>query len=381
MKRFIAIPIGFLALALIASIGALAYQSSLTARAVPLVRESKPNGSAGTIVPEKRPSPVAPESGLSRPTEPQEVSLIAVGDIMLSRNVAAKIKKFKDFNYPFASTSALLRGADAVFGNLESPITPGPVVPTGSFTFHADPGAEIALAAANFRILSLANNHMPNYGLKGIADTIKYLDEVGIAHTGAGNDLTAASLPAFLEIKGIKFAILAYNDSDVVPPGYGASEKRAGTALMDVAKMKEAVSRAKQQADLVVVSMHSGKEYTEELTNSQMTFAHAAVDAGAELVLGHHPHVTQRAEKYKDKYIFYSLGNFIFDQMWSEETRRGVAVRFYFKAGGLTKAEVCPIVIFDYARPVLAEQKTAEEIFGRLRIEPTDGAVILAPAD
>lgn len=377
MKKFIVIPISFLALSLAVFTWLLIFQAPMIDKPVPIVKESIKNKLVEEIIPE----PTAESDVTIQSSRAMEVSMIAVGDIMLSRNVAAKIKKFKDFNYPFASSSVFLHSADFAFGNLESPITPGPAVPTGSFTFHADPGAEVALAAANFKILSLANNHLPNYGAAGIADTIKHLDETGIAHAGAGNNLATAGLPAFLEIKGIKFAFLAYNDSDVVPPGYGASEKRAGTALMDITKMPAAVISAKKQADFVIVSMHSGKEYTEDLSPSQTAFAHAAVDAGAELVLGHHPHVTQRVEKYNDKYIFYSLGNFIFDQMWSEETRRGVAVKFYFAKNGLVRAEVVPTLIMDYARPVLAEQKTAESIFQRLRIEPGESLIKLEPAD
>jgi poly-gamma-glutamate synthesis protein (capsule biosynthesis protein) len=391
MKKLRLIPIGFLVFSLAATgtILTCAYAGFFGARENPnsetkmmsgLILDAT-NTAAGVVVAE---SPEASSSGSSKPVEAKlqaEATFIAVGDIMLSRNVAAKIKKHSDFGYPFASTSVMLRGADFAFGNLESPITPGPTVPTGSFTFHADPGVEKALATANFKILSLANNHLPNYGRKGIEDTIKYLGAAGIAHTGAGKDLAEASAPALFEIKGIKFAFLAYNDSDVVPPGYGAADGRAGTALMDIKNMQTAVSSVKQQADFVIVSMHSGSEYTEEITKSQTEFARAAVDAGAELVLGHHPHVTQRVERYKDKYIFYSLGNFIFDQMWSEETRRGAAVKFYFRRTGLLRAEVMPTRIMDYARPVLAEQKTAEEIFARLRIKQTDGLVTLVTAD
>ena len=388
MKKFIAIPIIFFLLSLAILVGALVYshtnffgagvnQSRLKVKAVPAAVESEQNKFAKEVASERAPEPLAQPLTPRRPAETEEVSMIAVGDLMLSRNVAAKIKKFKDFNYPFASTSAYLKSADFVFGNLESPITLGPIVPTGSFTFHADPGAEAALAAANFKVLSLANNHLPNYGAVGIADTIKYLNEAGIAYTGAGQNLVEASLPARLDFKGIKFAFLAYNDSDVVPPGYGAAAGRAGTALMDITKMQAAVSAVKKQADLIIVSMHSGKEYTEGLTRSQTEFARAAVDAGAELVLGHHPHVTQRVEKYKDKYIFYSLGNFVFDQMWSEETRRGAAVKFYFNVAGLLRAEVQPMVIMDYARPVLAEQKIAEAIYQRLKIEPTESFIKL----
>lgn len=389
MRKFAAIPISLLILSLAIFGGALLYLRRVNIKIAPVVVEQEyarvveqatVKLSATTTTPEYV-SELDFSASSTLSTAPQMVTIIAVGDIMLSRNVAAKIKKYNDFNYPFASTSVFLKSADAVFGNLESPITPGPIVPTGSFTFHADPGAEAALAAANFKILSLANNHLPNYGATGIADTIEYLNQVGIAHAGAGQNLAEANLPALVQVKGIKFAFLAYNDSDVVPPGYGAAISRAGTALMDITKMKEAVSLAKKQADLLIVSMHSGSEYTEVLTKSQTEFAHAAIDAGAELVLGHHPHVTQRVEKYKDKYIFYSLGNFIFDQMWSEETRRGLAVKFYFNQIGLVRAEVTPLVIMDYARPVVTEQKTAEEIYRRLRIEPNESLIKLMLAN
>ena len=344
-------------------------------------RASKRSESVKNSAPKRREAP-APELSAGRPADfsKAEATMIAVGDIMLSRNVAAKISKYGDFDYPFASTSAMFNSVDFVFGNLESPITQGPRVPTGSFIFHADPGVENALAAANFKILSLANNHLPNYGAKGIADTIKYLDVVGIAHAGAGKNLAVASRPAFLEIKGIRFAFLAYNDRDVAPFGYGAATSSAGTALMDLAAMQAAVGDAKKIADLVIVSMHSGREYTEELTAAQTEFAHAAIDAGAELVLGHHPHVTQRVEKYRGKYIFYSLGNFIFDQMWSEETRRGIAVKFYFNRSGTMRAEVQPFLIMDYSRPVPAQQKIAEAVFQRLQIAPTDDFIRLLGA-
>lgn len=318
-------------------------------------------------------APKAPEEvNKPRPAAEPTASFIAVGDIMLSRNVAAKMKKYRDVNYPFASTTAFLNSADFAFANLEAPITAGPVVPTGSFTFHADPGAETALAAANFKILSLANNHLPNYGREGIADTLKYLSQAGIASAGAGLDEAAAYAPAFIEARGYKFAFLAENDSDVVPPAYGASAARAGTALIDLAKMKRAVAEANERADFVIVSMHSGKEYTEELTEAQTGFARAAIDAGADLVIGHHPHVVQRVEKYKGKYIFYSLGNFVFDQMWSEDTRRGVAARFIFGRGGVERINLTAVLIEDYARPRPLTGPAAEAVFKRLRVSADD---------
>jgi len=304
------------------------------------------------------------------------VSLIAVGDVMLSRTVAKKIKDNKDVNYPFLKMKEYLASADLVFANLETPITPGPVVSSGSMVFHADPGVEKALENNNFSIVSLANNHTPNYGQKGLLDTFKYLQSVDIEYVGAGENEQKANQPIIIEEKGLKIAFLAFNDRDVVPPSYGAGINRAGTALMDVAKMTNAVRQAKLQVDLVIVSMHSGNEYTEVINSSQSTFAHAAIDAGAELVIGHHPHVVQRIEKYQGKYIFYSLGNFVFDQMWSEDTRQGIAVKMFLNKKGMEKAEVTPIMIENYSQPNILSGKKADKVLKRLKVEGDEKIIL-----
>lgn len=281
---------------------------------------------------------------------------------MLSRNVAKKIKSHNDFNYPFLKTRDYLKSGDLVFGNLESPITPGREIQTGEIVFRADPGVETALAETGFSVFSLANNHTPNFGEKGLKDTFKYLDQAGIKYAGAGENEEEAGSPVYLERKGIKFAFLAYNAPDVVPESYFANNSHAGTALMDIPKMTKSVSEAKQKADFVIVSMHAGNEYVQKPNQSQINFAHAAVDAGAELVIGHHPHVIQTVEKYKDKYIFYSLGNFVFDQMWSEATREGVIAKLIFNKDGITKIEFTPVLIEDYCQPKILEGKEAEEV-------------------
>ena len=294
------------------------------------------------------------------------VSLIAVGDVMLSRTVAKKIKDNKDVNYPFFKMKDYLASADLVFANQETPITPGPIVPSGSMVFHADPGVEKALKNNNFSIVSLANNHTPNYGQKGLLDTFKY--SVDIKYTGAEENEQKTNQPVIIEEKGLKIAFLAFNDRDVVPSSYGAGINRAGTALMDVGKMTDAVKKARLQADLVIVSMHSGNEYTEIINSSQSVFAHAAIDAGAELVIGHHPHVVQRIEKYQGKYIFYSLGNFVFDQMWSEDTRQGIAVKIYLGKEGMKKAEITPIIIENYSQPNILSGDKANKVLKRLKV-------------
>jgi len=291
------------------------------------------------------------------------VTMIAAGDIMLSRSVALKIRAH-NVDYPFAAIQDYLHSADIVFANLESPITAGPVVPTGSTTFHADPGVEVGLKDAGITVLNLANNHTPNYGDIGIADTIKYLDQQGIAHFGAGMNLAQADQPLYLERNGIKFALLGYNDSDVVPASYGATSNHAGTNIMDLAKLNRDVQAAKKNADLVIVSMHSGVEYQPLPDDSQKNFAHAAIDAGADLVLGHHPHVIETMEKYKGKYIFYSLGNFVFDQAFSNEVREGMTLKITFDKTGVTAVEYNPVWIEDLSQPKLTDDPAtlAEEL-------------------
>lgn len=300
-----------------------------------------------------------------KPEPPPEVTMIAVGDIMLSRAVAKRMRQY-GYDYPFANTTEFLRSADITFGNLETSITPGPEVQPFEMSFRADPESAVALRDAGFDVLSLANNHTPNFGEIGLQDTMSYLDDAGIVHVGAGTDIQAHQ-PKFVTVNGIRFAFLAYNDNDVVPASYEAGETRLGTAFMDIARMQRAVLEAKHFADIVIVSMHSGTEYELFPNDSQTAFARAAVDAGAEIVIGHHPHVVQTKEEYKGKYIFYSLGNFVFDQMWSQETRDGLALKIVFTQEGVSAITYHPTEIHDYAQPRLLEPgEHAEGIVQRL---------------
>lgn len=302
--------------------------------------------------------------------EPVEVTLVAVGDMMLSRAVATRMERH-GYDYPFASTSEYIRMADIAFGNLETPITPGSPVLPYEMSFRADPEVATALKEAGFDILSLANNHTPNFGETGLKDTLRYLDDAGIAHAGAGANRSGAAAPAFLSVKGITFAFLAYSDAYIVPSEYEAGEERAGIALMRTERMTEAVASARHMADIVIVSMHAGDEY-ELLPNERQTaFARAAIDAGAEIVIGHHPHVVQTMEVYKGKYILYSLGNFIFDQMWSENTREGMVASVIFTKKGLSGITFHPVRIEDYAQPrFLDVDGDVERVMQRLHAVP-----------
>lgn len=312
----------------------------------------------------------------SLPAVKDELVLAAVGDLMLSRVVADKISRH-GADYPLLKVSNWLKEADVLFGNLETPLTPGRRIVTGEMVFRADPALAVTLKNFNFSILSLANNHTMNFGSEGIINTFSSFDQADLAYVGAGNNELEAGRAKFVSHQGIRLAFLAYNDSDVVPKSYAASAESPGTAFMDIERMTQAVREAKQEADFVVVSVHSGREYEAYHSQRQEEFSRAAIDAGAELVLGHHPHVVQDAEIYKGKLIFYSLGNFVFDQMWSEETKQSLGVKILFTSEGAYQARLYPFIIEDYSQPRAADDKEAEDILERTKLDYQAGLVYL----
>jgi poly-gamma-glutamate synthesis protein (capsule biosynthesis protein) len=168
------------------------------------------------------------------------------------------------------------------------------------------------------------------------------------------------------ESKGVKFGFLAYTYSN--EGGKDGNGQAYGTDHMDKERMRMEVSELKKEADIVVVSMHAGTEYAIAASAAQTSFARAAVDAGAALVIGHHPHSVQTAEKYGDGYIIYSLGNFVFDQMWSEDTRLGAVAEVNIKDKKITAIDFVPVKIYDYAQPRLAEGADKEKILERLKL-------------
>jgi poly-gamma-glutamate synthesis protein (capsule biosynthesis protein) len=295
-----------------------------------------------------------------------KVTLAAVGDMMLSRVVEQKMIARNDWKYPFLETAETTSKADLTFGNLETTIYPGQTIQSGSFTFRTDPKALAGLELAGFDVLSLANNHTMNFGYAGMKSTVENLDAAGINHIGAGIGSDAIYAPVIKEAEGTKFGFLAYT--------YARDEQyhegeMFGTAYADTPTMETQVGELKKSADVVIVSMHMGTEYATEPHITQTRFARAAIDAGATLVIGHHPHVVETAEKYKDGYIIYSLGNFVFDQMWSEETRLGAIAMISFDRSDITGITFTPVKIYDYAQPQILAGEQAEMILRRLEME------------
>lgn len=311
---------------------------------------------------------VETEKNRERPRVPaaeQEVErtvLLFGGDVMLSRVVGQRMEKY-GFAWPFDKIKQEFSQADISVLNLESPfVSAGSYfVPTGSFSFKADPRAMAGLEAAGIDLVSLANNHFGNQGQKGMLDTFRILGDIGYA--GAGKDEESAHRGKIMAANGIKFGFLGYG----YPETLSAAGGKAGIADMGSAKMEEDVRRMKKEAEIVVVLMHAGAEYVDSPNKQQKDFARLAVDSGADLVIGHHPHWVQRFELYQGRPIFYSLGNLIFDQMWSQETREGAVVKVVFAGKKLEKAAVMPVLISDYGQPEFVfEGKVFESVLKRM---------------
>lgn len=265
--------------------------------------------------------------------------LIFGGDIMLSRTVNAKMEKYNNYNWPLEKIASLFNEADLAIANLESPFifSNNYQVLTGSFSFKANPKSVSALTLAGFDVLSLANNHILNQGQKGLEDTYRVLTEAKIDYVGSFEHNLIIK-----ERNGVKFAFLAYtyDKSDLIADLYDNS------ISLDIAK-------AKEQSDVVIVLMHAGTEYTSKPNQTQIDFAHLVIDSGADLVVGTHPHWPQIIEQYKNKTIIYSLGNLVFDQMWSKETSQGLVVKVYFDGKEQSNIEYLPISIKDYGQAIL----------------------------
>jgi poly-gamma-glutamate synthesis protein (capsule biosynthesis protein) len=323
-----------------------------------------------------------------------EVSLLAVGDIMLSRSVEqlmvsktpldekcptvpqktpgnrevnvevnAPCEFLTGFTWPWRQIAPLLKQADITLGNLETAIIAGRPIVSGEFTFRTDPQAVLGLKSAGFDLVSLANNHTQNFGQKGFLSTFSELNKNQIEYVGAGANETEAQKPVIIEKQGIKFGFLAYTypKSNAWP-----TATTAGANEMNVENLKDDIARLKPRVDWLIVLMHAGTEYVYQPNLEQKEFAHAAIEAGANFVIGSHPHVVQTFEKYQDGYIFYSLGNFIFDQRWSEETQQGLAAKIIFTKNEIKEIEFLPIRINQDFQPELAPVKDSQIIISRL---------------
>ncbi len=279
--------------------------------------------------------------------------LLFVGDIMLSRYIGELMARKDDYLFPYQNIIDYLKGADMAIGNLESPIAANGQDAGHLYSFRADPKNAAALKEVNFQLLTLANNHIFDYGPEAMLETLRNLETAGISYAGAGDDFSVAHQGTIKELGDLKIGFLAY--TDLLPRSQAASDNQAGFSYLDTRQMVLDIENLKKRADLVVVSFHFGQEYQTVSNKRQQEIAAAAVKSGADLIIGHHPHVPQEISQINGVTVAYSLGNFIFDQNFSPETASGLILEVIIEDGKIKSAKPLRIVFNRQFQPSLKE--------------------------
>ena len=338
----------------------LALALLLTACSSPLT-SSQPRSAtpSATSTESPSPSPTATPAPLSLqqlfhptgsvPNDPAHVrTMIATGDIIPARMVYVETLRQRDFLWAFRPTASYVRNADITFINLEAPLISGCRASETGMTFCGDPKFVNGLLYDGVKVANLANNHSGNYGNAGVAATAGLLQNNGIKTCGLG-------VPAIVNVRGLRFAFLGFNGVEV--------------PHIDRAEMAREIHQARGLADVVVVQFHWGKEY-ERLPvpapgvapDDPVQIGHLAIDDGADMVIGNHPHWFQAVEMYKGHLVTYAHGNFVFDQMWSEETREGVVGLYTFYDTHLVRVEWKPVRIYDWGQPRFMDPVSAQQL-------------------
>lgn len=286
---------------------------------------------------------------------------------MLARSIGAALQR-DPTDSPFAGVIEQLRAADVTVGNLECALGTAGQRARKSYTFLAPPEGATSVADAGFDVVSLANNHSLDFGPQALESTLQLLDAAGVRHVGAGRNCAEVHQPALLDTKGLRLAFLAC----VNTPAEGsyrratweATVDRAGVAWGVVEDVQAGVTAARAQADAVIVLLHSGSEGRNTPNATQRALARAAIDGGAALVIGSHPHVLQGVERYGNGVIAYSLGNFVFDGFRGAANESAI-LQVKLGREGVRDVAWAPIVI-QRGRPQAAEGRQAQRILERI---------------
>lgn len=275
------------------------------------------------------------------PVSAAAVVIHAAGDVMLGGRWERQVARDGYF-HPFERIAPELKKGDLTLVNLEAPLTSrGTEFLDKKYRFRVRPTAAAALRQAGITTVALANNHSMDFGAEGLLDTLRYLSQAGIGHVGAGEDLAGARTARFYDIRGTTVAFLGY--SLTLPQEFWAGEKRPGTAPLFEKLVQEDIAAARRKASIVLVTVHWGEEGSTQLREYQPRLGRMMIDAGADAVIGHHPHILQGIEVYRRGIIFYSLGNFAFAAK-SRQADRSLLVRLTFD-GDRRTAELMPLNI------------------------------------
>ena len=304
------------------------------------------------------------------------IKLAAVGDVNLDRSLGNAINEgYIDF--PLANFAPYFQAADLAVGNLETALGDVGEPAPKNYTFQSPPAAAQTLGRAGFDVMSLANNHAMDYGPESLLQGIGLLQEQGVAVVGAGANAAAARAPFVTEAGGLKVAFLGYVHVPVEVTSHfdtatwTATADAPGLAWAIPAEIAADVTAVRPQVDLVVVVLHSGYEYVIPPSQEQLDAAHAAIDAGADIVIGHHAHILQGIEFYKDGVIVYGLGNFAFNIDGEPNT---VLLNVWLDDDGVRQLEFVPAIIQFGGQPRLATPEEGvvilQQIYDRSRAFP-----------
>jgi poly-gamma-glutamate capsule biosynthesis protein CapA/YwtB (metallophosphatase superfamily) len=308
-------------------------------------------GAAGVVASSRNPE--APKQAvrlLAQVARLPRLTLAAAGDCMFDRGVRAVCAE-RGREWPLSAVRDIMAAADVAFLNLETSIARGGArLPGKGIWFRSAPEFAQELADAGIDVVTLANNHVLDYDDPAFDETLSNLSAAGIDVCGGGKNMAEARRPAVLSANGISVAFLGYSEfADIYwsvarPKRFVAGEAGPGISPWDREAIVEDIRRAKRLADHVVVSFHWGDEYVSMPADRQVQLAHAAIDAGASVVHGHHPHVLQPVEVYHGGVIFYSLGNFVFDQK-KPATVESMIAHVTFSPEAVVRAEIIPVRI------------------------------------
>ena len=293
------------------------------------------------------------------------ISIAIVGDMEVNRSEPEKV---------FDKVMPELSKADIRFGGLEAPLSVRGTPLTGKIIMRHDPRMIEAYLAGGFEVVAFASNHCLDYGIEPFVDTLDLLDQKQIRYVGAGRNIDEARKPAIIQKNGVRVGFLSY--LQFLPMGWWAHPAKPGVAPIredalygppyvneeDLEAMALDIKRTRAQADIVVSSYHWGQSQSRMLTLSQKAVAHAAIDAGADLVIGRHPHIVQGIEVYKGRAIFYAIGNFALDHahpMFLPTVKESLLIRCDIENNSIRRLSFLPVIIGDDGRPEILAGKDA----------------------
>lgn len=291
------------------------------------------------------------------PPQPTMATIWLAGDVMMDRGVERRILGIGngDFSFPFQEIMGTTSAADLAFINFEGAMSNLGKDGGKPYSFNFDVRAINGITAAGIDVVSLANNHMLDWGYDALCDTYQRITTAGVGVVGAGCNKAEADAPFVTTLPdGTTVAFLAFTE---FYKGAQATETRPGLALWSKTNIQEQIAalRSRHDIDLILVSVHWGTEYAPLSNSFQKEWGRMMIDAGADVIVGHHPHVRQEIEQYNGKYIIYSLGNFVFDQSHRAEAMKGLAVEITTQQGAIVDFKEIPIQMNSNFQPTIAQ--------------------------